>query len=408
MTDLRTNLDLAVQALGAHRLRSFLTVLGLTMGVATLMAVITLVQGANTFVADKIANLGTDVFRVAKTPFASTDWEENARARRNPDIGLEHLRAIRAGCPACTQVGATASAQAAVRYRNQELRDISINGYTPNMADISTRVIERGRYFSASEDQHTANVCLLGSDVAGQLFPGIDPVGRTLRVGKDELRVIGVYERIGSVLGQNQDNYIVVPLNTFFSMQGRRHTLTLEIKASGDDTAFQRAQDQARVVMRAQRGVRGSQKEDFYIGTAGSYIALWETISSSFAIVIVSVSAISAIVGGIVIMNIMLISVTERTKEIGVRRACGARREDVIRQFLTESLLVCLLGGVCGVALGAGLAAMLRTFTAFPADVRWWAAALGVIFSSSVGLFFGIYPAMKAADLDPVEALRSE
>jgi putative ABC transport system permease protein len=406
LTDLRTNLSLAFQALSSQRLRAFLTILGLTMGVATLMAVITLILGANTFVADKVANLGTGVFRIAKTPFASTDWEENVRARRNPDISLEHMRAIREACPLCEQVGATASAHVAVRYRNQELRDVALNGYTPNMIDINTREIERGRYFSSSEDRHAARVCVLGSNLVEQLFPGVDPIGRWLRVGQDEMLVIGAYERIGSVLGQDQDSYVVVPLTTFFSMQGSRHSLTLEIKAAGADTGLGPAQDQARLIMRAVRGIRGSQKEDFYIGTAASYIALWEAISSTFVIVFISVSAIAAIVGGIVIMNIMLISVTERTKEIGVRRACGARRTDIIRQFLTESLLVCLIGGVCGVALGFGVAVLLRTFTAFPADVRWWAAALGVVFSSGVGLFFGIYPAIKAADLDPVEALR--
>ena len=158
MTDLRTNLTLAFQALSTQRLRAFLTILGLTMGVATLMAVITLILGANTFVADKVANLGTGVFRIAKTPFASTDWEENVRARRNPDIGLEHLRAIREACPLCEQVGATATARVAVRYRNQELRDVALNGYTPNMVDINTRTIERGRYFSSSEDRHAARV----------------------------------------------------------------------------------------------------------------------------------------------------------------------------------------------------------------------------------------------------------
>jgi putative ABC transport system permease protein len=406
MTDLRTNLTLALQALSTQRLRAFLTILGLTMGVATLMAVITLILGANTFVADKVANLGTGVFRIAKTPFASTDFEENVRARRNPDIGLEHLRAIREACPLCEQVGATASGRVSVRYRNQELRDVTLNGYTPNMIDINTRAIERGRYFSSSEDRHAARICVLGSNLVEQLFPGVDPIGRWLRVGQDEMLVIGAYERIGSVLGQDQDSYVVVPLTTFFSMQGSRHSLTLEIKAAGADTGLGPAQDQARLIMRAGRGIRGSQKEDFYIGTAASYIALWEAISSTFVIVFISVSAIAALVGGIVIMNIMLISVTERTKEIGVRRACGARRADIIRQFLTESLLVCMIGGVCGVALGFGVAVLLRTFTAFPADVRWWAAAFGVVFSSGVGLFFGIYPAIKAADLDPVEALR--
>ena len=408
MTDLSTQISLAAEALRTHRLRSFLTILGLTMGVATLMTVITLIVGANTYVKEKIANLGTDVFRIAKTPFATINFEEARRARRNPDVLREDMAAVRESCPLCAQVGATVSSRIAVRYKNQEMRDVSIRGQTPNMADIGALTVERGRYFSEAENRHAAPVCLLGDDLTEQLFPAVDPIGREVRVGKDPMLVIGTFERIGSVLGNAQDSFIVVPLDTFFRVRGARHSLTLEIQAAGSAVIFERAQDQARVIMRSRRGITGLQKENFYIGTSGSYIELWEKISSSFFFVFLSVSSIAAVVGGIVIMNIMLVSVTERTKEIGVRRACGANRNDIIGQFLAESVLQSLAGGAIGVLLGFAAALLLRWFTVLPATVDWRVAVLGVGLASAVGLFFGIYPAMKAAELDPIEALRSE
>jgi len=408
MTDLRTNVVLALDAIRSHRLRSFLTTLGLTIGVATLIAVMTLIQGANNYVAEEIANLGTNVFRVAKTPFATTDFREIIEARRNPDIRMEDYRAVRAACSSCQDVGASVQSRVSVRYENRELRDITLFGETANMAGISTRTIERGRFFTSSEDRHAAFVCLIGDNLTQELFPGRDPVGRNIRVGKDQLRVIGTFERIGAVLGQEQDNFLVVPLQTFFRMRGFRHSLTLEIKAAGEGAAFDRAMDEVHVLVRARRGITPREEEDFYIGAAESYISLWETISSSFVIVFTSVSSISAVVGGIVIMNIMLVSVTERTKEIGIRRACGARRSDIVRQFLTESVLQCLAGGVIGVLLGFVAALLIRQFSNFPAQVAWWVALLGVGVSSGVGLFFGIYPALRAADLDPIEALHKD
>ncbi len=232
-------------------------------------------------------------------------------------------------------------------------------------------------------------MCLIGASLAQQLFPTVDAVGRILRVGRDPIRVIGTFEEIGSILGRDQDNYLVTPLSTFLRMRGSRHSLTLEVKAAGDGLLFEQAQDQARALMRARRGIKGAQKENFYLGTSASYIELWETISSSFFVVFISISSIAAVVGGIVIMNIMLVSVTERTKEIGVRRACGARRGDILRQFLTESMMQCIVGGSFGVLVGFAVALLLRRFASFPADVQWWVAVLGVGVASAVACFLG-------------------
>ncbi|MCX6619680.1 MAG: FtsX-like permease family protein, partial [Acidobacteria bacterium] len=213
---------------------------------------------------------------------------------------------------------------------------------------------------------------------------------------------------LGSVLGQDQDNFIAVPLNTYLRLRGARTSLTFNIKAVGGGRTFDRAQDEVRLILRARRHLTGNREDDFFIGTKDSYISLWKSISSAFFTVFIMVSGISAIVGGIVIMNVMLVSVTERTKEIGIRRAMGATRQDILRQFLTESVAQCIAGGLVGILAGFGCGMALRAFTAFPASVQTWVAIFGVGMSSAIGLFFGIYPAMRAANLDPVVALRAE
>lgn len=402
------NLSLSADALRAHKLRAALTVLGLTMGVATLITVMTLVQGANLYVEQKIANLGTNVFRISRMPFAVTDFNVVLKALRNKKIFLDDVDAVAQGCRSCEYVGATASSPVSVRYKDHELQDVTLWGHTPSMSAIDTRALALGRYFTEVEDQHAVHVCLIGETLAKEFFTGLDPIGKTVRVADTEFTVVGVFERIGSVLGQEQDNLVVVPLSVYLRFRGARNSLTIHVKAAGGAQVFQRAQDEARMVLRARRHITAGREEDFFIGTAESYISLWQSISGAFFAVFVMVSSISAVVGGIVIMNVMLVSVTERTKEIGVRRAVGATQSDILRQFLTESVMQCVAGGIVGVLIGFGCALALRKFTDFPASVQTWVAALGVLLSSIIGLFFGIYPAIKAARLDPVAALRTE
>jgi putative ABC transport system permease protein len=400
------NLAQCFSALRAHKLRASLTMLGLTMGVATLITVMTIVQGANLYVEQKIANLGTNVFQIARTPFAVTDFNIIIKALKNKKIELEDMAAIAEGCSACEEVGASASTSVRARSSDKELQDVSLYGQTANMADIDSRTVEHGRYFTPSEAEHRANICIIGDTLVRQLFLGMDPLGRSIRIGNDELTVIGVMEKIGSVLGQDQDNFVMVPLPVFLRIQGIHFSITVNVKTSTQN--FEKAQDQAHLILRSRRHLTGNRDDDFFIGTKESYMALWRSISSAFFAVFIMVSAISVVIGGIVIMNVMLVSVTARRREIGVRLAVGATKLDIVQQFIAESVTMCIAGGLVGIGLGFLVALLLRTFTPFPASVQSWVAVLGVFLSSAVGLFFGIYPAFRASRLDPIVALRSD
>ncbi len=406
MLAVRDNLVQCFSALRANKLRTSLTMLGLTMGVATLITVMTLVQGANVYVEQKIANLGTNVFQLAKTPFAVTDFNVFTKSQRYKTIEIDDVRAIEEKCSACGDVGASVTTPVRARFGDKEVQDVNLFGMTPTMADIDTRTVELGRYFTPSEAEHRAPVCVIGDTLVQQLFAGVDPVGEIIRVGAEEFRVVGTMEKVGTVLGQDQDNFVMIPLSLYLSMEGLHTSLVVNVKTTPDQ--FEEAQGQAQQILRARHKLAPGTENDFFIGTKESYMALWRSISGAFFGVFILVSAISVIVGGIVIMNVMLVSVTARRREIGVRRAVGATKLDILRQFIAESVMQCLAGGTVGITLGFLVALALRSFTPFPAAVQAWVAALGVFLSSATGLFFGIYPALRASRLDPILALRSE
>jgi putative ABC transport system permease protein len=402
---LRDTVRLALRALLVHRLRTALTLTGLIIGVTSLILVVTIVQGANVYVEQKIANLGADIFQVSKMPLVSTDFREVARARKHPDITFDDWRAVEDKCRRCTGVGAQAETLGRVRTESESLADVSIRGQTANMAWISELDIARGRFFTDGEQRVAAPVVILGDGIVERLFPGRDPLGKSIRIGGEEFSVIGVAEKIGSILGQDQDNFVILPIDAFARLYGLRHSLVLQIKAV---PPMQPAQDEVRLILRAHRHVAPAAPDNFFFATADTYLELWSDISSVFFIVLVLISSVASVVGGIVIMNITLVSVTERTKEIGLRRSVGARQRDIARQFLLEVLAQCLAGGFAGVLLGFALALLLSQFTPFPADVEMWVALLGLLLASAIALTFGVYPAIRAARLDPVVALRSE
>ena len=408
MLGARDMLSLSLDALRAHRLRAALTILGITMGVGTLITVVTLIQGANVYVETKIANLGSDVFQVGRSPFAVTDFELLMRSLRNKRITLEDYEALAEGCPDCRLTGASGSAAARARRGDEEVTDVSLTGHTASMADIDTRVIESGRMFTHVEDRLGLRVCLIGATLRERLFPGEDPAGRTIRLANEEFTVIGLYEKAGSVLGQDADNFAVIPFQTFLRLRGARTSLVLNVRVPGDPAGFQRAMDQTRFLMRARRHLAHGQEDDFYIGTKDSYIDLWNQISGAFFLVFILVSSISAVVGGIVIMNVMLVSVTERTREIGIRLAIGAHEKHILVQFLVEATVLSLLGGIVGIALGLSLAGVAVLMLDIPFAPNPAVILLAVGFSALIGMVFGFFPALRGARLDPIEALRHE
>ncbi len=401
----RDTLRLAFDALSAHLLRTALTLLGLVVGVTSLILVMTLIQGANGYVKTKIANLGTDIFQVSKMPLATSNFKEVLKAKKYRELTMDDSRAVVDRCPACLAVGTQARTTGEIRGPERSLVDVTLRGETANMGWISTLDIASGRFFTESEQAAAAPVTVIGAEVADKLFPQGSPLGKTMRIAGEEFTVIGVAERIGAVLGQDQDTFVIFPISVFEKLFGARRRLIFQIKAA---PPLETAEGEVRLVLRARRHLAPDAADDFYFTTADTYLELWRDISSVFFAVFLLISSVSSIVGGIVIMNITLVSVTERTREIGLRRSVGATQRDIARQFLVEVLAQCLAGGLIGVALGFALALLLRQLTPFPAVVRGWVAILGLGLASVIALVFGVYPAVKAARLDPVVALRAE
>ena len=401
---------LAWGALVAHKMRTALTLLGLVIGVSSLILVMTLIQGANTFVEAKIVRLGKDVFLVTKQPIVSTNFQEILEGQKHRDLTLDDWRAVQDQCVVCRAVGVQAETLVRVRTEAQSLADVSVRGESASMREISTLDLTAGRYFTEAEMRTAAPVAIIGEDIVERLFARRNPLGKTLRVAGEEFAVLGVVEPVGNspLSGRNYDKMVRIPISAFQKLFGMRRSVMLQVKAPARGAALADAQDEVRQILRARRHVAAEAKDDFYITTAETYLKLWSDISSVFFLVFVLISSVASLVGGIVIMNITLVSVTERTKEIGLRRSVGATQRDIAGQFLVEVLAQCLAGGVAGVLLGFSVAVVLRQFTPFPADVEPWVAVLGLLLASVIALVFGVYPAMKAARLDPVVALRSE
>ena len=402
-------LKLAISAILSHKLRSFLTLLGVIFGVATVIVVVSLIEGFNVYVDEKIADIGTNAFAVRKysiDDFASIEALSAAR-RRNKDITLEDAEALRARGGAIHEVGTKAQGIGDVKFGSKTLSRMFINATTPNIADIERIEAQAGRYFNKGEDDSRRNVCFIGADVADKLFPTADPVGQTIRIDGRTYEVVGVGKALGSVFGQPRDMYVSMPLQTFLAAYGSRRSLGISVTSSGPDT-YQDAIDEAIAVMRTRRKLPPSEKDNFGIITPKAINELRDKIFGTIQIAAVGVTSISLVVGGIVIMNIMLVSVTERTKEIGIRKSIGARRSDIVKQFLAESTMLSLCGGAIGVTIAYLLAKLVAVLTPVPTSLPLVAVTFALVVSASVGLISGVYPAWRAARLDPIEALRVE
>jgi putative ABC transport system permease protein len=399
---------IAVQSLWANKLRSVLTLLGVVIGVASVIAVVTLVNGARTYVATKVNKQGANVFTISQRPAIVNSYQDYIRYMKRKIISLDEYHAMQAECTDCLQVGAFQSSIGKIVFGKESSTDTTIRGYTTLMPEMQNLNIVEGRGFTQAEEDHAASVAIIGSDVEENLLKFQDPLGKEIRVDGVPYTVIGLAEKQGKTLGQSQDNWVAVPLTSFQKTYGTAKTLTIYAKAGSGTVAMEQATDQARVILRGLRHDRPGVDDSFTISTSDQLAGLLTSVSGYFGGVAVAIAAISLIVGGIVIMNIMLVSVTERTREIGVRKALGAKRADILKQFLMESGTMSLVGGAIGVILGVGAALGVSALLGFPSAVAVWSIFAGLLVALSVGIFFGVYPARKAADLDPIVALRSE
>jgi putative ABC transport system permease protein len=360
----------------------------------------------NNYVANKINSMGSSTFIVDRYGLVTSD-EQWQKVRSRKPITIDDMYAVRRYCELCDEVGGSSYTSRTVKYKSRYLDDVSIVGSTPNYVEVSDINVDIGRTFLETDNLHRNAVCLLGPDVSDNIFSGEDPINKMIKIGNYYFRVVGIANRRGSFLGNNQDDWVAIPIETFQKYFGRYRSVDIHVKTASV-AVMEEAQDQVRVILRNRRGDRYHDEDSFGIFTAESLMQLYNNFTGTAWIVLIGVSSISLVVGGIVIMNIMLVSVTERTREIGIRKAIGAKRRDIMWQFLIESVVLSLIGGAIGVIMGASLALLVGAYSPLPAAIEPWAVFTGLLIASSVGLIFGVFPAMRAARLDPVECLHFE
>jgi len=401
---------IAASSLWAHKLRSVLTLIGVVIGVAAVIAVVSLINGANQYVATKVFNLGADVFGISYQPSIITNVDDFLEFQKRKRLNWDDYLAIKELCRSCKEVGAAVGGRGRVEVRSgvNSLKDTNLRAWTPQMAQLYDVDLVEGRHITEADLASAAPVCTVGMDLVENLLPGVDPVGKEIHWNNVPCQVIGVGKKQGTSLGTSLDNWIILPLTTYRKEFGSQSDSLRITARAGSADKIQDSVDEARQIMRGRHHIAYGGKDDFAVETSDSFLSLWKDISSGFFVVMVGIASISLVVGGIVIMNIMLVSVTERTREIGVRKALGARRGDILLQFLIESSTIAVIGGAIGVLMGVIAAKLVAIVTPLPAVVQFWSVLSGLIVALSVGLFFGTYPASKASRLDPVEALRSE
>jgi putative ABC transport system permease protein len=399
----------ALQSLWANKLRSVLTLLGVVIGVAAVIAVVTFTSGINGYVAQKIFNLGADVFIISKVTPVITNVDEFLEGQKRKNLTMEDFEAVRDACRHCALIGASSiKMDGHVKRNEQSITDVWVRGFTPSMAAILDLDLTAGRMINENDENNRSNVAVIGNDLVENLFPGVDAINQEIRVDGQIFTVVGTGKKQGKNLFASRDNYVAIPLSTYLKQFGTHTSVRISGKANGVGAQLESAMDEARAILRARRHDVPGQPDSFAAETNESFLSLWANLSGTFFIVMIVIACIALVVGGIVIMNIMLVSVTERTREIGIRKAMGARRRDVMLQFLIESSTMALVGGMLGIFFGITVAKGITALIGMPSTVKLWAVMSALVVSASVGIFFGVYPAKRAARLDPITALRFE
>jgi len=405
--NLNESVSMAMSSLWSNKLRTFLTLLGIIIGVLTIIAVVSIIQGLNNYVYTQFAFYGANDFSVTKLSIAGLSLKEWREILKRKNLTLDHMRLLRKQCESCELVGASVSTARTVKFRNQYLKNVPIRGvtYLDHMIG-SVQELERGRHIQREDEEHSRYVCIIGIDVTEKLFPYLDPLGKRIKIGSHNFLVVGLGQKRGKLLGMSRDNYVSIPITTFHKIYGSRRSIDINIHTSSQEQ-MKRAKEEVRTILRSKRHLSFEDSDDFSFMSPETFIEIYKTATQSIYFAMIAISSIALIVGGIVIMNIMLVAVTERTKEIGIRMAIGARRNDILTQFLIESAAISTTGGLIGILIGFTIAKIVTAATSMPSSVEPFSIVVAILVSASVGIFFGIYPANKAAKLDPVEALRA-
>jgi putative ABC transport system permease protein len=398
----------ALHSLRGSKLRSFLTLLGIILATTTLIAVMSVISGMDVYIAQNVSSMGADGYRVQRIVMMGYNPKKYMEMlRRNPQLTREEYEFLRQHLTMTKEIGINAYRSVTVHKGTELSEGVSLQGASPNIAVITNIEAEEGRFLSEIENDRHMNVAFIGHDLKDKFFVGASPIGQTITAEGIQFQVVGVAKAKGSIFGQSQDNFLIVPIDTYFKIWGARNGMGFAATALDHDH-LSRAQEEARMLLRSYRHLRPQEDDTFSMLTSDALLDFWNQLTGAIAATAVAVVSVFLVVGGVVIMNIMLAVVTERTHEIGIRKSVGARKRDILNQFLVESAVLSASGGIIGVIIAWVVAVLVRTFTPVPMSVPVTAVVVGVTLSAVVGLFFGIYPAHTAAELDPIEALRAE
>lgn len=398
---------IALQSIYAHKLRTFLTLIGIIIGVASVVVVGASISGFNSYVLSTVSKiLGVNHFMIARFAhdgeWSEEEWER--AQRRNKILNVEDYEWLAERCQSCKEVGAQANWRINLKYEDRELFGTGVNGVTANMVEIENKTIIEGRFLAPHEVERAALMCVIGGDVKEKFFAGAEALGKTLKVSGVPMTIVGVEEKRGPFMGQSIDNHVYIPITTFGKIFGRRQSIQIHGKA-GDPESFNSAIEEARMLMRNRHKLIGNEDDDFGLVNTDALKGQIDRFTGTIALVVTPITLLSLVVGGIVVMNIMLVSVTERTFEIGLRKAVGAKKRQILMQFLIESSLLSAVGGVLGLMLAAALSWIVRTATPIPMNISIGYITLALLVSGGIGMIAGIYPAFKASRLDPIVAL---